>query len=64
MSYGRRECAPIEYADRVVLLHTARGGEATIFRNGDVRLHGLLPTWKTVELGKKKKCMMASPAVS
>ena len=37
MSYGRRECAPIEYADRVVLLHTARGGEATIFRNGDVR---------------------------
>ena len=51
MSYGRRECAPIGYADDLVLLHTARGGEATIFPNGVVRLHSLMPPGHVQEDG-------------
>ena len=63
MSYGRRECAPIGYADDLVLLHTARGGEATIFPNGVVRLHSLMPPWRGVRGGVKMRVRAAVQVV-
>ena len=52
-----------EYADDLVLLHTARGGEATIFPNGVVRLHSLMPPWRGVRGGVKMRVRAAVQVV-